>query len=150
MELNTDKSELEILAGFIEESIEHFEGIEDKILQLEQSNDSELINSIFRSVHTVKGTSSFLGLKDIEHFSHKLETLLDELRTSRIEINSDIIDILLEGADILFKMILELKSALGSLDLQAGKEDKVTIIINDVDFSESEEKIKEILESKGY
>ncbi len=147
MELNVDKGDLEILAGFIEESIEHFEGIEEKILQLEQSRDSELINSIFRSVHTVKGTSSFLGLKEIEYFSHKLETLLDEVRNNRIEINSDIIDILLEGADILFKMILELKAALNSPDSQTDKEGKVVLNIKEVDFSESETKIKELLAS---
>jgi len=100
------KDELVVLMEFLTESQEHLEGIEDKVLKLEVSKDADLVNSIFRPIHTIKGSSSFLGLENISQMSHEVETLLDDIRKGRItEISSEIIDVLLEAIDTVARMI---------------------------------------------
>jgi len=95
----------EVLNSFIQESHDHLDTIEDRILTLEHDANPDLIDDIFRSMHTIKGVSSFIGLNSIKNLSHSLESLLDRLRTQDLLINSDLISILLEGTDILSNMI---------------------------------------------
>lgn len=95
----------EVLSSFIQESHDHLDTIEDRILTLENGSDSDLIDDIFRSMHTIKGVSSFIGLNNIQSLSHSLESLLDRLRINELKINSDLISILLDGTDILANMI---------------------------------------------
>ncbi|MCK5673163.1 MAG: chemotaxis protein CheA [Spirochaetales bacterium] len=101
--------DMEILASFLSETNEHLENIETKIVSLENIDDPEIINEIFRSMHTIKGVASFLGLNKIKDLSHSLENLLDNLRDNLISINSELVDILLEGTDTLNQMINELE-----------------------------------------
>lgn len=97
--------DVEIVKEFLAESNDHLEDVESKILELENNpEDVNLINSIFRPIHSMKGSAGFLGLKDIGKVSHELETLLDEARKAKIIITSEIIDILYEGSDILKKL----------------------------------------------
>lgn len=97
--------DIEIVKEFLAESHDHLEDVESKILQLEENpEDVDIINSIFRPIHSMKGSAGFLGLKDIGKVSHELETLLDEARKAKIKITSEIIDILYEGVDILKKL----------------------------------------------
>lgn len=109
---NTDQTKIEdmdILASFLSETNEHLENIEAKIVSLESNEDPETINEIFRSMHTIKGVASFLGLNKIKNLSHSLENLLDNLRDNIISINTELIDILLEGTDTLNNMMSELE-----------------------------------------
>src|SRR3989304_5896011 len=79
--------------------------VKSKILQLEENpEDADIINSIFRPIHSMKGSAGFLGMKDIGKVSHELETLLDEARKTKIKITHEIIEILIEGIDILKKL----------------------------------------------
>jgi len=66
-----------------------------------------LINNIFRNFHTIKGSSAFLGLKNIESLTHKLENLFDLIRKKEIKISKDIIDIIFYGMNII-RTILDL------------------------------------------
>lgn len=100
--------DIEILYSFIEESTDHLESIEEKILHLEKTRDPETIAAIFRSMHTMKGTSSFFGFDRIKELSHSLESLLDDLRNGESELTEEIIDALLAGTDTLSRMIGEL------------------------------------------
>ena len=101
--------DMDILASFLSETNEHLENIETKIVSLENIEDPETINEIFRSMHTIKGVASFLGLNKIKDLSHSLENLLDNLRDNLITINSELVDILLEGTDTLTQMMNELE-----------------------------------------
>ena len=105
--------DIEILHSFLEESKDHLENIEEKILNLEKTEDNDLIGAIFRSMHTMKGTSAFFGFNQIKSLSHSLESILDDLRTDKITLAPEIVDILLEGTDILSKRIDELDSQSG-------------------------------------
>jgi len=98
----------EVLLSFIQEGQDHLQNIEEKILALERERNIELVDDIFRSMHTIKSVSSFLGLEKIKTLSHYLETVLDEIREKKLEVSSELIDSLLKGADMLTFMIEEL------------------------------------------
>lgn len=71
----------ELLRDFLVETTEHIEGAENQLVQFERDpSDASLIASIFRLVHTIKGTSSFLGLNRLQDVAHGAETLISELR----------------------------------------------------------------------
>ncbi|MBF0558032.1 MAG: chemotaxis protein CheA [Nitrospirae bacterium] len=91
---------------FVEEAMEHIENLEEGLLQLEKSpDDAELLNSIFRAAHTIKGSSGSLGLKDISRFTHIKEEILDAMRNGEIVPDKELISILLEGVDLLKEMV---------------------------------------------
>jgi len=95
----------EVLLSFLQESHDHLDTIEDRIITLENNADPNLVDDIFRSMHTIKGVASFIGLNNIMNLSHLLESLLDRLRIKELKINPELINILLEGTDILVNMI---------------------------------------------
>ncbi|MFO7731391.1 MAG: Hpt domain-containing protein, partial [Spirochaetia bacterium] len=70
----------EILSSFLVEAHDHLDDIEERILDLEKSYDEQTVHDIFRSMHTIKGVSSFIGLSKIKGFSHRLETVLNSMR----------------------------------------------------------------------
>ncbi len=100
----------ELLAGFIEESFEHLESIETLILDLEKNpGDGEIINSVFRAFHTIKGTSALVDLEAINHLAHKTETLLDSVRQGLRAMDSVVTDVVLKVRDLLQVMIQNVK-----------------------------------------
>jgi len=103
----------EILFGFVMESIENLDTIEVNLMDLEQDpNDTESINSIFRSFHTIKGVSGFLNLVRINKLAHGAENLLDKVRSGEIAVQETIVDIILESADLLKKLIQGVQTGL--------------------------------------
>jgi two-component system chemotaxis sensor kinase CheA len=71
----------ELLKDFLTETTEHIEGAETQLVQFERNpSDQSLISSIFRLVHTIKGTSSFLGLERLERVGHAAESVMGMLR----------------------------------------------------------------------
>ena len=71
----------ELLSDFLTETTEHIEGAETQLVHFERNpSDASLISSIFRLVHTIKGTSSFLGLERLERVGHAAESVMGMLR----------------------------------------------------------------------
>ncbi len=135
-----------VLSEFLAESAEHLEGIEDKVLKLEVSKDSVLINSIFRPIHTIKGTSSFLGLTNICQLSHEVETLLDDIRKERItDISSVMIDVLLESIDMITRMLANTAAAVDHID---SSDDDVETEIVDIPCEEIAQRLNAIRSEK--
>ncbi|MCK4605860.1 MAG: chemotaxis protein CheA [candidate division Zixibacteria bacterium] len=92
----------EIIGDFLIEADELIESLDNDFVKLESSpGDLALLNEIFRAVHTIKGTSSFLGFELVTTLSHKMEDILNKLRKSEMTVTPEIMDILLEGLDIL-------------------------------------------------
>ncbi|MCD6574370.1 chemotaxis protein CheA [Candidatus Aerophobetes bacterium] len=132
-----------IVGEFIAESREHLESLEPRLLQLEENpEDSELLNSIFRTFHTIKGSSSFLGLIQLTETSHRLETVLDDLRKGKIKVTSEIIDLLFKGMDIL-KGFIE--------DIASGEEERINRICsyNLKEIQEFINKVEEVIHPEG-
>ncbi|SJZ40953.1 chemotaxis protein CheA [Selenihalanaerobacter shriftii] len=91
---------------FIEEAEELLANLEIDLLQLEsEPNNHDLINRIFRAMHTLKGSASLTGLDQIADFVHHAEDLLDRLRNGSLNINSEIINLLLESRDLVEDMV---------------------------------------------
>lgn len=99
----------EILDEFIKETMEELEGLDAQFISLEKNpKDSEVINSIFRGVHSIKGSSSFFNLNHVRTFAHKMENLLDDLRKGKRAVTREVIDLLLKGKDSLANMFTKL------------------------------------------
>ncbi len=101
----------ELLTAFIEEAEEHLHAIESTILELEKSpDDSEIINSIFRSFHTIKGIASCTDLDRISSLAHSTESLLDEVRNNRLALDHAGTDVVLAVCDRLEHMVGNVKA----------------------------------------
>ncbi len=92
----------EILESFIVESNEIVEKLGRDLLALEKDpKNSELHNVIFRAVHTVKGTSSFLGFEQMTGLAHRFEDVLNKVRKGDLVVTAPTMDVLFEGYDLL-------------------------------------------------
>ncbi len=105
----------QIFLDFLQDSIELLEEIEKQILELEgclgksTSSCSELVNALFRSFHTLKGSSGFFDLSLIVLISHEAETMLDVFRSSEIIITDEYIDALMQCQELLAGYIQQLE-----------------------------------------
>jgi len=97
-----------LLLEFIAESLEHLEGIDSDLLEYEKDPENrERIDSIFRAIHSIKGTSGFLELHEINILAHRLETLLGRLRNGERSLDNETLDLLLSGCDLVKSLIEE-------------------------------------------
>jgi two-component system, chemotaxis family, sensor kinase CheA len=91
---------------FFEESFEALGAMEAALLKLSAGEaDAELINTIFRVAHSIKGGSATFGFTDVAAFTHTLETLLDQLRSGQRQVQSGTVDVLLRSVDVLREML---------------------------------------------
>ncbi|MCK5231481.1 MAG: Hpt domain-containing protein, partial [Desulfobulbaceae bacterium] len=105
--------DIDLINGFVDEAFEHLETIEVNVLALEHNpDDTDLINNIFRPFHTIKGVSGFLNLKSINKLAHTTENLLDDVRNGVRKMDSEVIDIVLNGGDFLKSMVENVKEVL--------------------------------------
>jgi two-component system chemotaxis sensor kinase CheA len=81
----------------------------------------ELVNKIFREVHSLKGLAGMLGFVDISELSHNLEDMLDRLRMGKIEITRDLMDLLYDSVDGLNRLVIAINdpSVTGLVDITA-------------------------------
>ena len=92
----------EILESFIVESREILERLGQDLLTLEKGiSDKEMLNTIFRAVHTLKGTSSFLGLDQMTGLAHRFEDVLNKVRKGELTVTPLRMDVMLEAYDLL-------------------------------------------------
>jgi two-component system chemotaxis sensor kinase CheA len=96
----------EIVGEFILESKELLEIATADMLAFEKEGSDELINNVFRGIHTIKGTSSFLNFNNLSRLAHVSEDLLGKIKKKEIEPRKEVIDSLLKSFDMM-KMILE-------------------------------------------
>jgi two-component system chemotaxis sensor kinase CheA len=101
----------ELLEGFLTETAELLEKMDDDLVALEKSpDDKELLNGIFRSIHTVKGASSFLGFELLVKVTHKTEDVLNRLRKSELAVTAEIMDVILEAVDLVKLLVADIKN----------------------------------------
>ncbi len=87
---------------FAAEAREHLAEMGRALIALEEApGDRESLDSIFRSVHTIKGMAGAMGYDAATRLAHNIESVLDELRSERRQVNPDLIDLLLESTDLL-------------------------------------------------
>ena len=104
--LLVDPEMAEIFESFVVETNETLEQLDIDLMNLESTpEDADLLNKVFRSFHTVKGTSGFLGLVKMQALTHRLEDILNKLRKGEAKLNSKIMDGILEGYDALRELL---------------------------------------------
>jgi two-component system chemotaxis sensor kinase CheA len=113
----------EIIAEFITEAEESLDKIEPLFVELEaRGHDKEMLNDIFRSMHTIKGAAGFLGFRNIVDLSHKAENILKRLREGEISISTSLMDAVLKSVDMLKLLLRHLK-------LKDGAEEDISPVV---------------------
>lgn len=93
-------------ADFVCEAREHIAGAEHALLRLESDLENlELINTVFRAFHTIKGVAGFMHLTPIVRLTHVAETLLDRARSGTLRLSTGHLDLFLKACDILGQLI---------------------------------------------
>lgn len=93
-------------ATYIAECKELVKDMEESLVNLDQeSADVEALNAIFRCAHSIKGGAGAFNLTRLAEFTHILEAVLDQLRTNKLSVSQELVDILLESVDVLSQMI---------------------------------------------
>lgn len=111
-----DIAEREVLEELILESQEHLATIEPDLLTLEgdpEQRSPELINRIFRGIHSIKGGFGFLGIETVQNLAHVMESVLMKVRDGELAPTSAMIDTLLDGVDKIQDMIADVEASSG-------------------------------------
>lgn len=90
---------------YLTETQEHLRGLDRSLLQIEETGERSALEEAFRSVHTIKGMSASMGFGQAADLAHELEDRLDAVRQGRAQIDRELIDALLEGADRLGRAV---------------------------------------------
>jgi two-component system chemotaxis sensor kinase CheA len=95
---------------FLSEAQEIVETLSRDLLLLEQAQkegrpDPDLLNDVFRAVHTLKGLAGMFGLSSLSQLAHTLENLLDDLRLGRVDISHDTLDVLFDGVERIQRLL---------------------------------------------
>lgn len=115
------------IGRFAQEANEHIAKLNEGLLALEKgSDDEEVLNQVFRSAHTIKGSSRILSLNEITEVAHKLEDILDGFRAKEIEPSKALYNVLFKAVDVVGSLVEQIQSD-QEIDID------VSIICNELD-----------------
>src|SRR5580765_5610866 len=102
----------EIVKDFLIESNENLDRLDQELVKLESSPSSrELLASIFRTIHTIKGSCGFLGFARLEKLAHAGENLLSQLRDGKLTLTAEITSALLSMVDAVRQLLGVIKTS---------------------------------------
>ncbi|MBI5804917.1 chemotaxis protein CheA [candidate division TA06 bacterium] len=102
----------ELLSEFVAENLEYVSQAESALLEWEKNpGNQELLNTIFRAFHTIKGTASFVNLDQIKDMAHQVESMLAKVRDRQAEYSAKDADLALKALDVLKHILIRLKTA---------------------------------------
>ena len=91
---------------FLDEANDLLDKLEDLLLELENNpSDADTISAVFRSMHTIKGSSGMFGFDAISHFTHEIETVFDDVRNQKLRVTSKLITLTLKARDQIRQML---------------------------------------------
>lgn len=115
---------------FIDESAEHLQTLSDCIMALEKEPDNnDTINEVFRAAHSLKGMAGTMGFKRMQHLTHDMENVFQEVRSGKIPVDSPMIDLLFKCLDAIDGYLENIKAT-----SDEGTEDNEIIIKELNDF----------------
>ena len=126
---------------FIDESAEHLQTLSDCIMTLEKEPDNkDTINEVFRAAHSLKGMAGTMGFKRMQHLTHDMENVFQEVRSDKIAVDSPMIDLLFKCLDAIDGYLENIKAT-----SDEGTEDNEVIIkeLNDFIAKANGEKVEE-------
>ncbi|MEK9767177.1 MAG: Hpt domain-containing protein, partial [Thalassolituus sp.] len=95
---------------FFEESFEGLDVMESELLEMDPADvDDETVNNIFRAAHSIKGGAGTFGFMPISEFTHVVETLLDEIRGGKREMQAEYVDLFLQSVDCIRGMLTDMQ-----------------------------------------
>lgn len=87
---------------FIDETKEHLQSLNEQLLVLEKEPENEeTINEIFRAAHSLKGMAGTMGYKRMQRLTHDMESVFSEIRTGKMKVKAELVDVLFKGLDAL-------------------------------------------------
>lgn len=111
--MNNDK----FIETFKEEALELLGSLENELLELEQNpTDKELLSSVFRVMHTIKGSAAMFGLDKISAFAHEVESIFSSLRDGKLDFSRVLIDRTLIARDMILELLDNPDGATGAID----------------------------------
>ena len=111
-----------IRGEFVAEAQEIIESLSRDLLLLDHGQkeghpDPDLVNSVFRGVHTLKGIAGMFGFGELGDVAHVLEDLLDQLRLGRVDLTQEVLDVLFEGVEVLQRLLSAGKGTIDAPDV---------------------------------
>ncbi|MGP1495546.1 MAG: chemotaxis protein CheW [Treponema sp.] len=101
-----DPNNEELLKDFFSEAEQQVETLESNVLVIEHDpTNHEAVDEIFRAAHTLKGGSATVEMNELSSFTHKVEDVLDEIRSDRLSVDEKVVDILLSSIDVIKAML---------------------------------------------
>ena len=120
MQDNSINSNDDLIIGFLDDSEQMLNEVSNLFIEIEGGHHSyEVIDRIFRNIHTIKGNASILSLDKIKQISHYMEDLMNLIRQGVIEINAEIVGVLFKGVDYLQKVIKNVRNGQPQIDDEA-------------------------------
>ena len=117
----------EIIADFLTEAEEMLDKVDPLFVELEaKGEDSDILNNIFRSVHTIKGAAGFLGFQPVVDVAHNAENIMKKLRDGEIPLNKALMDAVLRSVDMLRLLLRHIK-------LKDGLEENIEPVIAELE-----------------
>lgn len=117
----------EIISEFVTEAEETLEKIDPMFVELEtKGSDKDLLNEIFRGMHTLKGAAGFLGFQSVVDVAHRSESIMKRLRDGEIALTRDLMDVILKSVDTLRLLISHIK-------LKDGIEEDTSALLSELD-----------------
>jgi two-component system chemotaxis sensor kinase CheA len=102
----------DVIQEFLVESYENLSRLDQELVELEKHpTDAALLASIFRTIHTIKGTCGFLAFSTLERMSHQAESLLSQLRDGERELNPALVSLILETVDAVRKVLASIEAS---------------------------------------
>jgi two-component system chemotaxis sensor kinase CheA len=106
-----------MLLKYCDEANEHLDNAQISLLDLEyDSTNQENINHVFRCFHTIKSSSAFLGIKNIEEISHEVENILVLVRDGNMSISSDLVDVVFFGINMVRDLINIIETSIDNIN----------------------------------
>src|SRR5208282_3614427 len=117
----------EIISEFVIEAAETLEKIDPMFVELEvKGYDKEILNEIFRGMHTLKGAAGFLGFQPIVDVAHRAESIMKRLRDAEIVLSRELMDVILKSVDALRLFIFHIR-------MKDGLEEDISKLLAELD-----------------
>lgn len=151
----------EIISEFVTEAEETLEKIDPMFVELETKGyDKDILNEIFRGMHTLKGAAGFLGFQQIVDVAHRAESIMKRLRDGEIALSRELMDVILKSVDTLRLLIFHIKLKDGieedTSDLLRGLDSALEMAVAGGEAKEevkekekAKEEVEEIVEPKA-
>lgn len=127
----SDNETKEIINSFVSEGYERLEDAENKMQYIDGDNNQDVVNTVFRLFHSIKGSAGYLNFENIKHVTHEAETLLDLFRRKDIKPSQADVDLLYQTMDFLKQLIKNVETNFSD----RGLEHETTLVVHSIEES---------------